>query len=134
MSTVNKVILIGHLGNDPELKAFQSGGQVCNFSIATTDTYTNKNTGEKVSNTEWHNIQVGGKLAEICDKYLNKGAKVYLEGRIKTREYEKDGVKKYITYIQASELTFLSGNNTQVNTPESSNNQNQSELNDDLPF
>ena len=132
MSTVNKVILIGHLGNDPELKTFDSGGQLCNFSLATTDAYTNKNTGEKVSNTEWHNIQAGGKLAEICDKFLSKGSKIYLEGRIKTREYEKDGVKKYITYIQASELTFLSGNNTQGNTPESINNH--SEVNDNLPF
>lgn len=135
MSTINKAILIGHLGRDPELKTFDGGGKICNFSIATTETYTNKNTGEKISNTEWHNIVAKNKLAELCDKYLHKGSKVYVEGRIKTREYELDGSKRYITQIEVSDITFLgSANNTQTNTPESINNNNQSEVNDSLPF
>lgn len=130
MSTVNKVILIGRLGGDPETKVFDNGGQITSFSLATNESYTNKQTGEKVENTDWHSVKTSGKLAEICDMYLKKGSNVYVEGRIKYKEYEKDGKKQYFTEIQANNITFLSSNTQEVNN---SNNYTQTE-NDDLPF
>ncbi|MDD3721947.1 MAG: single-stranded DNA-binding protein [Lutibacter sp.] len=106
--TINKVILIGHLGDEVKMHYFEGGNAIGRFPVATNETYTNKQTGEKVTTTEWHNIVVRNKLAEICEKYLSKGDKVYLEGRIKTRQWEgDDGVKRYTTEIHVVEMTFL---------------------------
>lgn len=108
MSGVNKVILIGNLGKDPELRNFEGGNVVANFSLATTEVYRDKS-GNKVEQTEWHNIAMWGKLAENAGKLLRKGAKVYIEGRIKNRSWEdRDGNKKHITEIVAENFTLLS--------------------------
>ena len=88
--TLNKVMLIGHTGDDVKMNYFEGGGSIGRFPLATNETYTNRTTGEKVSNTEWHNIVVRNKAAEICEKYLKKGDKVYIEGRIKTRKWQDD--------------------------------------------
>ncbi|MBK5210416.1 MAG: single-stranded DNA-binding protein [Flavobacteriaceae bacterium] len=106
--TINKVILIGHLGDEVKMHYFEGGNAIGRFPLATNETYTNRQTGEKVTTTEWHNIVVRNKLAEICEKYLTKGDKVYLEGRIKTRQWEgEDGVKRYTTEIHVVDMTFL---------------------------
>lgn len=107
MRGINKVILVGTLGRDPESRTFDNGNSVCNFSIATSEQWKDKNTGEPVENTEWHRIQASGKLAEICQQYLKKGSKVYIEGSLKTREYESEGTKKQITEIRASQMQML---------------------------
>ncbi|CAL2081475.1 single-stranded DNA-binding protein [Tenacibaculum sp. 190524A02b] len=106
--TVNKVILIGHLGDEVKMHFFEGGNAIGRFPLATNETYTNRQTGERITNTEWHNIVVRNKLAEICEKYLVKGDKVYIEGRIKNRQYEVDGQKRYTTEIQVQDMTFLS--------------------------
>jgi len=107
--TINKVILIGHLGDELKMHYFDGGNAIGRFPLATNETYTNKQTGEKVSTTEWHNIVVRNKLAEICEKYLTKGDKVYCEGRIKTRQWDaEDGTKRYTTEIHVVDMTFLS--------------------------
>ncbi len=106
--TINKVILIGHLGDEVKMHYFEGGNAIGRFPVATNETYTNRQTGEKVTTTEWHNIVVRNKLAEICEKYLSKGDKVYLEGRIKTRQWEgEDGAKRYTTEIHVVDMTFL---------------------------
>jgi single-strand DNA-binding protein len=106
---VNKVILVGNLGKDPELSYTQSGTARCRFSLATSESYTN-NAGERQAKTEWHNIVVWGKLAETVSKFLQKGRQVYLEGRIQNRSYEdKEGIKRYISEINANRVTFLGG-------------------------
>ena len=107
MSSVNKVILIGNLGRDPELKHTPSGDPVCNFSIATSESWTDKG-GTRQERAEWHNIVVWRKLAEICQRYLTKGSKVYIEGRIQSREYDaKDGSKRRVTEIVANQMVML---------------------------
>jgi single-strand DNA-binding protein len=105
---INKVILIGNVGKDPEIFNFDNGGKVANFSLATSGSYKNKQ-GEKVDSTEWHNIVIREKLADLCEKYVNKGDKLYLEGSIKTRKYESKGETKYITEIHCYKVTFLGG-------------------------
>lgn len=108
--TLNKVMLIGHLGDEVKLHYFEGGNCIGRFPIATNETYTNRQTGEKVTNTEWHNIVVRNKAAEICEKYLGKGDLIYIEGRLKTRQWQgEDGVTRYTTEIQATDFTFLSG-------------------------
>ena len=104
---VNKVILVGNLGRDPELKHLPSGQGICQFSIATSESYTDK-AGQKQEKTEWHRVVVWEKLAEVCARFLGKGSKVYVEGKLQTREYEKDGQKHYQTEIVAREVKFLS--------------------------
>ena len=106
---VNKVILIGHLGRDPEVRYTSSGGAVANFSIATTESWNDKS-GQKQERTEWHKISVWGKLAELCGQYLNKGRQVYVEGRLQTREWnDKEGQKRYTTEIVAQNIQLLGG-------------------------
>ena len=106
---VNKAILVGNLGKDPELSYTQSGAARCRFPIATTESYNN-NAGERQERTEWHNIVVWGKLAETVSKFLQKGRQVYVEGRIQNRSYDdKDGIKRYISEINAARVTFLGG-------------------------
>ena len=114
--TLNKVMLIGHLGDEVKMHYFEGGNCVGRFPIATNETYTNRQTGEKVSNTEWHNIVVRNKAAEICEKYLKKGDKIYVEGRIKTRQWQgEDGQTRYSTEIQVTDFTFLTPREGQIN-------------------
>jgi single-strand DNA-binding protein len=109
MASVNKVILVGNLGKDPEVRYLPSGDAVANITLATSSKYKNK-TGEMVEETEWHRVTFFGKLAEIVGQYLKKGRSVYVEGRIKTRKYtDKDGVEKYATDIIANEMQMLGG-------------------------
>lgn len=144
--TVNKVILIGHLGDEVKMHYFEGGNSIGRFPLATNETYTNKQTGERVTTTEWHNLVVRNKLAEICEKYLSKGDKIYCEGRIKTRQWDgDDGSKRYSAEIHVAEMTFLTTKNElkvpkPVSTakPEASAHTKSSipkvEDNNDLPF
>ena len=106
---LNKVQLIGRVGKDPEIRYLTSGKAVANFSIATSESYKDKQTGEKVEKTEWHNISAFDRLAEIIGEYVKKGALLYVEGKIQTRKYEKDGVERYATGIQIHEMKMLGG-------------------------
>ena len=131
--SLNKVMLIGHLGDDVKMHYFEGGGSIGRFPLATNETYTKKDTGEKVSQTEWHNIVIRNKAAEICEKYLSKGDRIYIEGRIKTRKWQDDkGNDRYSTEINVQEFTFLStkktieGGEAAAPAPEADNN--------DLPF
>ena len=108
MSGINKVILIGRLGSDPEIRYTPSGVAVANFSVATSEEWKDKDSGEKKERTEWHRIVAWRRLGEICGEYLSKGKQVYVEGRIQTRSWEdKDGNKKYTTEIIANDIQFL---------------------------
>jgi len=107
-SGVNKVILIGHLGADPDMRYTPSGAGVCELRVATSESWKDKN-GQRQERTEWHRVVVWGKTAEICAKYLAKGRQVYIEGRIQTRTYDdKEGQKRYITEVIANDVQFLS--------------------------
>ncbi len=137
MAGVNKVILLGNLGADPEMRYTPGGTAVANFRLATTETYTNKE-GEKVTKTEWHRIVAFRRLAEICGEYLSKGKQVYIEGKIQTRSWEdREGVKKYTTEIVADTMQMLGskgsgsgGGAPSAGSPPSSS----SEDLDDVPF
>jgi len=108
MKSVNKVILIGRLGRDPELKYTGTGTPFCRFSIATDDSWTDKNSGERQERTEWHNIVVWNKLAEICNEYLRKGRLVYIEGSLQTREWDdQEGNKRKTTEVVARDMVLL---------------------------
>jgi len=106
MAGINKVILIGNLGRDPETMTFDNGVKKTTFSLATSESYKNKE-GNRVDQTEWHNIVLWRGLAEVAEKYLQKGSQIYLEGKIKTRSYEQDGKKKYVTEIFGDNMTML---------------------------
>lgn len=108
MAGVNKAIILGHLGRDPELRYLQSGQPVCKLNIATSRRYTNK-ANESVEETEWHRVSVWGKQAEHCNNYLTKGRQVYVEGRLRTSSYDKDGQKHYTTEIVADTVQFIGG-------------------------
>lgn len=141
--TLNKVMLIGHLGDDVKMHYFDDKNCVGRFPLATNETYTSKQTNERITNTEWHNIVVRNKAAEICEKYLSKGDKVYIEGRIKSRKWTDDkGIERYSTEIQCTDFTFLS---TKNENPDNVSNQGSSATNpntnaedpkqdDNLPF
>jgi len=119
MPSVNKAIIIGHLGRDPETRYLTNGDPVCNFSVATTESWKDKASGEKKEATEWHRIDAFGKLAEICGQYLKKGAAVYVEGKITTKEWtDKDGVKRYSTSIRADQMKMLGGKPEQDSQPQ----------------
>lgn len=107
MSGVNKVILVGRLGKDPEVRNLDNGVSVANFTMATSETYKDRTTGEKKETTEWHNIVLWRGLAEVSQKYLHKGDLVYIEGKLRTRSWEKDGVTRYTTEIVADNMTML---------------------------
>ena len=137
-------MLIGNLGDDVKMHQFEDGGCIGRFPIATNESYTNKQTGEKVDNTEWHNVIVRNKAAEICSKYLKKGDKVYVEGKLKTRKWQgEDGIQRYSTEVHVSDFNFLNNktdSSTAVNPPNqetpgqnNSVSDNQSQV-DDLPF
>lgn len=113
MAGVNKVILVGHLGKDPEVRHLDNGRAVCNFSLATSESYKNKQ-GEKVTNTEWHNIILWSPLAEIAEKYLKKGNQVYIEGKLTTRSWDdQQGNKRSTTEVVGRELTLLGNKDNQ---------------------
>ncbi len=107
--SVNKVTLIGNLGNDPEMKALPSGSQVANLSIATTDSWRDKSSGEMQERTEWHRVVCFDRLAEICGQYLKKGSRIYMEGSLRTRSWEQEGQKRYSTEIVGREMMMLDG-------------------------
>jgi len=109
MAGVNKVILIGNLGRDPEIRYSQQGTAIANFSIATSEDWKDKNTGEKKSKVEWHNITAFRRLAEICGEYLSKGSKIYVEGKLETSSWEQDGVTKYKTQVIIHIMQMLGG-------------------------
>ena len=113
--TLNKVMLIGHLGDNVKIHYFDDSNCVGRFPLATNETYTNKQTNEKVTNTEWHNVVVRNKAAEICEKYLKKGDRVYIEGRLKTRKWQDDsGNDRYSTEIICTDFTFLTADRKSV--------------------
>lgn len=108
MASVNKVTILGNLGKDPEVRNLPSGDQVVNVTVATSDKWKDKNTGEQKEATEWHRVTFFGKLADVASKFLQKGSPVYVEGRLKTRKYtDKDGVEKYSTDIVAEQMQLL---------------------------
>ena len=135
---VNKAILIGNLGKDPEVKYLPSGSAVCNFSVATSESWKDKQTGQQQEKTEWHNISMFGKLAEIAGEYLRKGSKVYLEGSIQTRKWQdKEGNDRYTTDIKANQMQMLDSKGGEQS--QSGNDQTQSgnatpDFDDDIPF
>ena len=118
--SVNRVILVGHLGKDPEVKYMANETAVCNFSIATNSSYKDK-AGERVEQVEWHNITFFGKQAEVIKEYLKKGNQIYIEGRIQTTQSEKDGQTRYFTNIIGEKFSFIGGKNDSSNTSSSSN-------------
>ena len=139
--SLNKVMLIGHLGDDIKMHYFDGGGCVGRFSLATNETYNDKSSGEKVTNTDWHNILVRNKAAEICQKYLSKGDKVYLEGRLKTRKWTaENGQDRYTTEVNVDEFTFLNtskvkeGSIEESPSPKSNQDPKDIPAEDDLPF
>ncbi len=137
--TLNKVMLIGHLGDEVKMHHFEGGGCIGRFPLATNESYTNKSSGEKISSTEWHNIVVRNKAAELCQKYLSKGDKVYIEGKIKSRKWTDDsGKERYMTEINTDVFTFLNNKNEdkQLNSSENESNEvHDSDINNqDLPF
>ena len=137
--TLNKVMLIGHLGDEVKMHHFEGGGCIGRFPLATNESYTNKSSGEKISSTEWHNIVVRNKAAELCQKYLSKGDKVYIEGKIKSRKWTDDsGKERYMTEINTDVFTFLNNKNEdkQLNSSENDSNEvHDSDINNqDLPF
>lgn len=137
--TLNKVMLIGHLGDDVKMHYFDGGNCIGRFQLATNDVYINKTTNEKITSTEWHTLVVRNKAAELCEKYLSKGDKIYVEGRLKSRQWQaEDGSTKSTTEIQVTEFTFLSTkkdneNNKQIPNSESVKNTNFDPNNNGLP-
>ena len=141
--TLNKVMLIGHLGDEVKLHYFEGGGCVGRFPLATNETYTNKQTNERITNTEWHNIVLRNKAAEICEKYLTKGDRVYIEGKLKTRKWQDEkGMDRYSTEIHCTDFTFLTTKSESQGGDVSSQSQPQQTVSepledddtDDLPF
>jgi single-strand DNA-binding protein len=121
--TLNKVMLIGYLGDEVKMHYFDGGNCIGRFSLATNEVYINKTTHEKITSTEWHNVVVRNKTAELCEKYLSKGDKIYVEGKIKSRHWQaEDGTSKHTNEIQVTEFTFLT---TKKNTEEDKLNPSQ---------
>lgn len=138
---INKVILVGNLGNDPELRYSQSGSAMCSISVATSESWKDKTTGEQKERTEWHRVKFFGKLAEIAGEYLKKGSQVYVEGRLRTDKYtDKNGVERYTTDIYADDMQMLGGKPSeggrQSNVPSSNAPKNDESFPDDrdIPF
>ena len=135
---VNKAIIVGNVGSDPDIRTMPNGNQVVNLSIATSDEWKDKNTGEKKEKTEWHRCVFFNKIADIAAQYVNNGSKLYVEGRLQTRSYEQDGVKKYSTEIVVNDMQMLDSKNTNSNNEvkEASNNDiaKFDSFDDDIPF
>jgi single-strand DNA-binding protein len=133
MASINKVILIGNLGRDPELRYTQSGQAVANFSLATTDRFSNRE-GDRQERTEWHRVTVWGKTAENCAQYLNKGRSVYVEGRLQTREWEdKEGQKRRTTEVIAQTVQFLGSRGQGAGAPAGGAESGRGDLRDEAP-
>ena len=132
--SVNKVILVGNVGADPEVKRLESGNVVAKITIATSEKYVNKN-GEKVENTEWHNVVFWGKLAEVLENYIKKGSQLYVEGKLSTRSWaDKDGNKRYTTEIIGNNMQMLGGKKQAENKDNSQATGHSDNEQDDLPF
>jgi single-strand DNA-binding protein len=140
MASLNKVMLIGNLGKDPELRYTASGQAVTGFSLATSEKFKDKTSGEWVDRTEWHKVTLWGKLAELAGEYLSKGKTVYIEGRLQTRKYDKDGVTHYSTEIVGDKMEFLSakgersGGDSSASSRTGGNYEEPPILDDDIPF
>ena len=150
MANLNKAMIIGRLGQDPKLKNNDGTNPVCNFSVATNETWKDKTTGEKVERTEWHNIVIWGRLAEVASQYLRSGSQVYLEGKMQTRSWDDDnGNKRYKTEIVANKMEFMDSKSSETHESESSpamasrsnarakfetNDRSQDATKDDIPF
>ena len=132
MASLNKVQIIGNLGRDPEIKTIPSGQKVASFSLACSEKYTDKQ-GQKQEKTEWINCKAWGKLAEIIEKYVKKGSQIYVEGKIETQSFEKDGVKKYKTEIIVNQMLMLGGKGESAPNEQPAETYNQN-IQDDLPF
>lgn len=131
--SLNKVMLIGNLGDDVKIHHFEGGGSIGRFPLATNESYTKKDTGEKVTETEWHNIVVRNKAAEICLKYLSKGDRIYVEGKIKTRKWKaEDGNDRYTSEINVDQFTFLT--TKKISESQNTLNDDTNPENQDLPF
>lgn len=135
--SVNKVTLVGNLGNDPDVRTMQSGAKVANLSIATRESWKDKETGERKEKTEWHRVVVfNSGIVSVCENYLKKGSKVYIEGQLETRSWEQDGQKKYTTEIvlrpYRGELTMLDSRNSE--SYDQATGEVTSDLEDDIPF
>lgn len=132
--SLNKAMLIGNVGQDPEIRHMPNGSAVANLSVATSETWKDKNTGDKQEKTEWHRVVVFGNLANIVESYVRKGSKLYIEGKIQTRSWEQDGAKKYSTEIVANQLQMLNrvqASGSVDNSPQKQENDDQFE---DIPF
>ena len=134
VSSMNKVILIGRLGQDPELKYTPNGSAMAKFSIATSEKWKNKDSGNQEVKTEWHNIVVWGKTAEFAGEWLKKGQLVSIEGKLQTRSWEQDGVKKYMTEIVADTITLLPSKGDVQESASQEQSFDDNEDDDDLPF
>lgn len=139
MASVNKWIGVGNLGRDPEMKYTASGEAICNFSIACTENWKDKQTGEKKEQTEWVRLSYFGKLAEICGQYLKKGSQVYVEGSLRTRKWsDKDGQERYTTEIRGDVMKMLNGKQNEIPNQQQKREENIkpsfSDLSDDIPF
>ena len=149
MAGVNKVIILGRLGADPELRSSPSGVTSCNLSIATSINWTDKNSGDKKEKTEWHRVVFFGRPAEVIDQYMKKGQQLYVERRLETSKYEKDGIERFSTNIIGESFNFISGSSTQMDdstqdefnqTPSqnknmsSESNSKKDDFDDDIPF
>lgn len=138
MSSVNKAILVGNVGRDPEIRVTQGGSKIANFSLATGEKRKNKQTGETTEYTEWHRIVAFGNTAEVIEKYVSKGTKLYVEGRIYTRKWEdKDGQDRYTTEITADQITMLGGKDSGEKNESSSRSESKAapkKISEDAPF
>ncbi len=136
MRGVNKVILVGNLGNDPETRYMPSGSAVTNLSVATNELWKDKQTGEQKDRTEWHKVAMFGRLAEIAAEYLRKGSQVYIEGKLRTSKYEKEGQTHYSTEIIADQMQMLGGKQGQAGSApsEKPSQPGPEDFDDDIPF
>ena len=142
---VNKVILVGNVGNEPECRTMPNGNSVANISVATSETWKDRNTSEQQERTEWHRVVFFNRLAEIVEQYVKKGSKLYIEGRLQTRSWEQDGIKRYTTEIVANEMQMLDSRGstnqegfgdqaTATQTPQQAAPANFDNFDDDIPF
>lgn len=137
MAGVNKVILLGNLGKDPEVRYLEGGTAVANFPIATSETYKDRTSGERKTSTEWHNVVVWRGLAEIAEKYLKKGSQIYIEGKLRTRQWQdKDGNNRYTTEVVADVMQMIGkrDDGSNENTPSNPDFEQSNNGDDDLPF
>ena len=132
--SLNKAMLIGNVGQDPEIRHMPNGNAVANLSVATSETWKDKNTGDKQEKTEWHRVVVFGNLANIVESYVRKGSKLYIEGKIQTRSWEQDGAKRYSTEIVANQLQMLNRVESSGSVDNSQQKQDNDDQFEDIPF